>query len=268
MSVDPADFIRANTIATAPPLVPEVVLHLATEVVPLWRKTEEELEASGVPPPYWAFAWAGGQALARYVLDNPEFVRARRVLDFGSGSGLLSIAAAKAGARDVLAADIDRFACAAIALNCEANFPPPHFAGEVSSERSESDGGGKWVPPLPPSVLRRFAPQDTSPALRGRSHIVEITSADVIGSSCKWDTILVGDMCYERPLAERLLSWLHACIDAGATVLLGDPGRSYFPKSGVTKLRTYHVQTTRELEDREIRETSVYRLTRDGAGPT
>jgi predicted nicotinamide N-methyase len=221
MSVDPADFVRANTIATAPPLVPEVVLHLATEVVPLWRKTEEELEASGVPPPYWAFAWAGGQALARYVLDNPEIVRARRVLDFGSGSGLLSIAAAKAGARDVLATDIDRFAATAIALNCEAN------------------------------------------AVR-----VEITSADVIGSSCKWDTILVGDMCYERPLAERLLNWLRDCIDAGATVLLGDPGRSYFPKSGVTKLQTYHVQTTRELEDREIRETSVYRLTRDGAGPT
>jgi predicted nicotinamide N-methyase len=84
----------------------------------------------------------------------------------------------------------------------------------------------------------------------------------MIGRACVWDVILVGDMCYERPLAERLLAWLQAC---GARVLLGDPGRSYFPKSGVEKLATYRVQTTRELEDREIRETSVYFL---GAGPT
>jgi len=118
---DPAEFIRGNAALIAPPLVPEVRLHLAIEVVPLWRKTEEELHEEGVPPPYWAFAWAGGQALARYVLDNPETVRGRRVLDFGSGSGLVAIAAAKAGAAHVLAADIDAFAAAAIALNVEAN---------------------------------------------------------------------------------------------------------------------------------------------------
>jgi predicted nicotinamide N-methyase len=91
---------------------------------------------------------------------------------------------------------------------------------------------------------------------------VDVTSDDVIGRECVWDVILVGDMCYERPLAERLLAWLQSC---GVRVLLGDPGRSYFPKSGVEKLSTYRVQTTRELEDREIRETSVYFL---GAGPT
>src|ERR1700753_139185 len=90
-------FILANTALVAPPLVPEVALHLATEVVPLWRKTEEQLEAEGVPPPYWAFAWAGGQALARYVLDHSHVVRAKAVLDFGSGSGLVAIAAMKAG---------------------------------------------------------------------------------------------------------------------------------------------------------------------------
>jgi predicted nicotinamide N-methyase len=211
---EPARFVAANTALLSPPLVPEIRLHLATEVVPLWRKTEEELEAEGVPPPYWAFAWAGGQALARYVLDHPAEAAGKRVLDFGSGSGLVAIAAAKAGAADILAADIDAFACAAIALNAIAN-----------------------------------------------GVVLRVTHNDVIGMPCTWDTILVGDMCYERPLAERLLAWLGDCARNGATVLLGDPGRSYFPKSGVEKLGTYNVQTTRDLEDREIRETSVYRFT-------
>src|SRR6266700_5678403 len=118
---DPADFIRMNTALIAPPLVPEVRLHLATEVVPLWRKTEEELEAEGVPPPFWAFAWAGGQALARYVLDNPEIVAGKAVLDFASGSGLVAIAAMKAGAARTLACDVDPICRAAIAVNAEAN---------------------------------------------------------------------------------------------------------------------------------------------------
>jgi predicted nicotinamide N-methyase len=221
---DPACFIRDNTALISPPLVPEVRLHLATEVVPLWRKTEEELEAEGVPPPYWAFAWAGGQALARYVLDHPQHARNKTVMDFGSGSGLVAIAAAKAGARSVVAAEIDSFAATAIALNARAN-----------------------------------------------DAAISIETADVIGTSARFDVILVGDMCYERPLAERLLQWLLECLESGAVVLLGDPGRSYFPKSGIEKLATYRVQTTRELEDREIRETSVYRLlaeARPGGGPT
>jgi predicted nicotinamide N-methyase len=212
---DRAQFIRENTELIAPPLVPEIRLHLATEVVPLWRKTEEELERMGVPPPFWAFAWAGGQALSRYVLDHREEVAGKRVLDFGAGSGMVAIACMKAGAASVLAADIDLFAVAAITLNALAN-----------------------------------------------DARLDVTSDDVIGRDCAWDVILVGDMCYERPLAERLLAWLQSCE---ARVLLGDPGRSYFPKSGVGKLATYRVQTTRELEDREIRETSVYFL---GAGPT
>ncbi len=117
---DPAAFIRANTALIAPPLVPEIRLHLATEVVPLWRKTEEELEAEGIPPPFWAFAWAGGQALSRYVLDNAS-VAGKSVLDFGSGSGLIGVAAKMAGATQVLCADIDAFAGAAATLNAEAN---------------------------------------------------------------------------------------------------------------------------------------------------
>ena len=211
---DCREFILRNTSLIAPPLVPEIRLLLATEVVPLWRKTEEELQAEGVPPPYWAFAWAGGQALARYLLDHPQEVAGRSVLDFGSGSGLVAIAATKSRAAHVLATDIDDFAIAAINLNSQLN------------------------------------------------HVmIETTSEDMIGANAQWDTIVLGDMCYERPLAERLLAWLQDCAAVGAAVLLGDPGRSYFPKSGVEKLATYHVKTTRELEDREIRETSVYRLT-------
>jgi predicted nicotinamide N-methyase len=208
--VNPTDFIRANTERLSPPLVPEIKLHLATEIMPLWRKSEEELEAMGVPPPYWAFAWAGGQALARYVLDNMQTVRGKRVLDFGSGSGLVGIATAMAGAASVLSADIDRYAEAAIGLNARAN-----------------------------------------------GVAIATTTNDIIGTCGDWDIILIGDMCYERPLAERLLAWLR---DSGADALLGDPGRSYFPKSGVERLALYNVQVTRDLEDREIRETGVYRL--------
>ena len=212
-SMSPEDFIKANAVVEAPPLVPEIKLHLASEVVPLWRATEEELAASGLPPPYWAFAWAGGQALGRYLLDHPEMVRGKRVLDIGAGSGLVGLAAAKAGAAEVLAADIDAFACAAIRLNAAVN-----------------------------------------------DSAITVTQDDLIGAPCIWDVILVGDLFYERPLAERLLAWLKP-LDVPA--LLGDPGRNYFPKSGIEELARYKVQTTRDLEDREIRDTGVYKLIRD-----
>jgi predicted nicotinamide N-methyase len=114
-------FIRANTRLLPVPHAPEILLHVADGVTPLWLKTEEELGELGLPPPFWAFAWAGGQALARYLLDHPGLVAGRRVLDFASGSGLVAIAAMKAGAASALAADIDAFAIAAIALNAEAN---------------------------------------------------------------------------------------------------------------------------------------------------
>ena len=118
---DARSFILANTRLTAVPHVPEIMLHVADESVALWRKTEEELGEAGLPPPYWAFAWAGGQALARFLIDHPERVRDLRVLDLASGSGLVAIAAARAGAVPVVAADIDPFAECAIALNAVAN---------------------------------------------------------------------------------------------------------------------------------------------------
>jgi predicted nicotinamide N-methyase len=133
--VQPTSFIHENTRLLPPPLVPEVALQLAHEAMPLWEKTEEELGALGLPPPFWAFAWAGGQALARHVLDHPQLVAGRHVLDFGSGSGLVGIAAMKAGARRATASEIDRFAFAAIAANAAAN------GVAVEIERADVIGG-------------------------------------------------------------------------------------------------------------------------------
>lgn len=118
---DRAAFIRANTRLIAPPLAPEMRLYLADEAVELWTKTEAELQASGLPPPFWAFAWAGGQALARWIGDHSDRLVGRRVLDFASGSGMVAIAAALAGAAKVEASEIDPFAQAAIALNAGEN---------------------------------------------------------------------------------------------------------------------------------------------------
>jgi predicted nicotinamide N-methyase len=213
-SADPARFIRRNTALHEPPLVPEVKLHLATEIVPIWQMTEDELEKSGLPPPFWAFAWAGGQALSRYILDNPDIVRGKTVLDFGAGSGLIGIAAAKAGAKKVLSADIDSFAVEAIRINAASNGVD-----------------------------------------------VQATPEDLVGVENRgWEVILVGDMCYERPLAERIEIWLRRLAGEGVTVLIGDPGRTYLPKSGLEKLISYAVMTTRELEDTDVRNTSVWRV--------
>src|SRR3954470_12358551 len=107
------EFILANTRRQRPPHTPELELYLADEITPIWRMTEEALAEIGLPPPFWAFAWAGGQAVARYVLDNPGVVAGKRVVDFASGSGLVGIAAMRAGAAHVLAADIDGFCEAA-----------------------------------------------------------------------------------------------------------------------------------------------------------
>jgi predicted nicotinamide N-methyase len=210
---DPASFIRANTAVEAPRLVPEISLHLASEITPIWEATEASIEQAGLPPPYWAFAWAGGQALARYILDNPETVRGRDALDFGAGSGLVAIAAAKAGAARVIAADIDDFAAAAIRLNA---------------------------------------------ALNGVA--IDCVTDDVIGRSDGFDVALIGDMCYERPLADRVEAWLRALAARGTDVLIGDPGRTYFPKAGVERVARYSVHTTREIEDTDLRLTGVWRI--------
>ncbi|HRD76182.1 MAG TPA: 50S ribosomal protein L11 methyltransferase [Hyphomicrobiaceae bacterium] len=198
----------------APPLVPEVRLHLAEESLAIWQKTEEELGELNVPPPFWAFAWAGGQALARYVLDHPEVARGCATLDLGAGSGLAAIAAMKAGARHALSADPDAFSAAAAAVNAAAN--------GVALETTTAD------------LL------DTPPGAFG--------------------LVLVGDLFYERTLAERVLAFVTAASAAGATVLVGDPMRSYFPRHRFVPVAEYNVPVTRELEDAEIKRAAVWRL--------
>ena len=207
-------FIRENTRPQAPPHTPELRLHLADEVTPIWKLTEEALEAIGLPPPFWAFAWAGGQALARYVLDHPEIVAGKRVIDFATGSGIVAIAAMKAGAKSVLAADIDIFCEAAVGLNAEANGVEVAFTDQ------------NLLDAPPPEA----------------------------------DVLLAGDICYERPMAEAVMAWLRQGRAAGASVLIGDPGRTYFPKDGLEKLDEYQVPTTRELEDLAVKRTSVWTL--------
>ncbi|MFV0369223.1 MAG: class I SAM-dependent methyltransferase [Hyphomicrobiaceae bacterium] len=206
-------FIRANTRILSPPLVPEISLHLAEESLPIWQKTEEELGEINVPPPYWAFAWAGGQALARYLLDHPELVTGCSVLDLGAGSGLQAIAAAKAGATKVLAADIDHLAQAACQLNGEVN-----------------------------------------------DVVIDTTTSDLLATPLaqRYDVILVGDLFYERPLASRASQLIESAVAEDMLVLIGDPERSYFPKGKFDCIARYAVPVTRELEDAEIKRTSVW----------
>ena len=118
---DDANFVRTQTTLDRPALVPEITLHLANAITPIWQATEAWLAERNMAPPFWAFAWPGGQALARYVLDNPDSIAGCRVLDFAAGSGIAAIACALAGARAIDAAEIDPLARAAIALNAIAN---------------------------------------------------------------------------------------------------------------------------------------------------
>lgn len=208
-------FVLANTSLQSPPHVPEIKLYLADEAHDLWHRTEDELATIGLPPPFWAFAWAGGQGVARYVLDHPETVKNRFVLDFASGSGLVGIAAALAGASHVCCCDIDPFARPAILLNAAAN-------------------GTK----------------------------VEVHIEDLIGTDAGWEMVLAGDVFYDKPFAERLIPWFKTLAARGANIIVGDPGRSYFPKNLLESLAVYSVPVTRVLEDAEIKQTTVWRFRR------
>jgi predicted nicotinamide N-methyase len=216
---DPEDFIIRNTRLGAPPLVPEIALYLANAVMPLWEMTEADLERQGLPPPYWAFAWPGGQAVARLILDRPELVKARRVLDLGAGGGVAAIAAMRAGAWQATANDIDALALTATRLNAAANSVAVDTLGRDLLDDSAQGGPAR-----------------------------------------DWDIILAGDLCYEKPMAGRVMGWLRAAAGSGVTVLLGDPGRAYAPADGLYKLGDFAVPVSRDLEDRDIRHTVVWQV--------
>lgn len=208
-------FIKANARQSQPPLTPELTLWLAEEATELWEATEAFLAEKELPPPFWAFAWAGGQALARYTLDNPETVRGKRILDFGSGCGMAAIAALIAGAESALAADFDPFAAKAATANAEENnVTIKTFAGDATT----------------------LEPTD-------------------------FDVILAADVCYDRRQADPATAWLRSAVEAGAIVLFGDPGRTYFPESGVAPLADYDIPTPVALEQYPIMPTRVWRLT-------
>ncbi|NMM43734.1 methyltransferase [Rhodospirillaceae bacterium KN72] len=206
--------IRDNTRIQSPRLLPEMQLHLAQDDVPLYRMGEDELYALGIGTPYWAFAWAGGQALGRYLLDNPTAVRGRKVLDFGAGSGMVGIAAAMAGAFDVFGNDIDPVAGEAMRLNAELN--------DVH---------------------------------------LDILTEDVIGRTDReFEVVLVGDVFYDKGIADLVLPWLRDLKAMGRTILIGDPDRFYLPNLGLERIARYASETTGLMEDTDLRNAGVWTL--------
>jgi predicted nicotinamide N-methyase len=193
--------------------VPEIELHLATEITPIWQASEAWLAQRNIEPPFWAFAWPGSQVLARLILDGTIAVAGRRVLDFAAGGGLAAIAAARAGAARVEAAEIDPLAIAATRLNAAQN------GVEVAAE-----------------------------------------TGDVVGAARRWDIVMAGDVCYEAPMTGHIMPWLRRLAGEGAEVLIADPGRAYLPKDGLQPIATLRVPTTRELEDRDFRDVTIFRV--------
>ena len=213
---DPEAFIRHHTALERPALVPELRLWLAAEYLPIWQATEDWLERNNVDPPYWAFCWPGGQAVARYLLDHAAAIAGRRVVDFAAGGGVASLAAMRAGAAGALANDIDLMALAAIRLNAVAN-----------NVMVETDGAD-WLagPPAAPEA----------------------------------DVVIAGDVCYEREMTARAMAWLRGHAARGRLVLLGDPGRNYFIADRLEALARYDIPTSLQLENRGLRQTTVWRV--------
>ena len=224
-----AEFIRGRTAIAAPPLIPEIALYLSgEEPTVLWKRTERETGRGDLPPPFWAYPWAGGIAVARYLLDHPERAAGRVVLDVASGSGLVAIAAARAGAARVIANDIDPMAVAAITLNAAVN--------DVEVLVTDAD------------------------LLTGDAAATALLAGET--SLPVPDLVVVGDACYERRLAHRMLAFLRRAQSSGASALLGDPGRTYLPATGLRPLASYVVTAWPGLEDTEVKQTTVWELAR------
>jgi predicted nicotinamide N-methyase len=205
------EFVRSAGRLRAVPGVAEIRLHLADEVIGLWQRTEDEFGA-GRQPPFWAFAWPGGQALARYLLDHPGLTAGRSVLDVGSGSGLAAIAAARAGAATVTASEVDAVAAAAIRLNARANgVPEPAIVGDVLD-----------------------------------------------GEAAGAEFVLIGDVCYSRPVAERVLGFIERLTARGTAVLVGDIGRAFLPRERFVVLDARDFPVMADLEDSGVKRAMVW----------
>jgi predicted nicotinamide N-methyase len=233
-----AAFVRSWARLAPVAGVPEITLYQADEPIGLWELTEGEFR-SEQPPPFWAFAWAGGQALARYLLDHPEVVAGRRVLDLGSGSGLVAVAAARCGAAWVDAVDIDPVAVAAVGLNAAANGVtvtatradlPDQAPGE--HDTGPADGPGR----------RGAGPPGQDPRRRVA------------------DVVLAGDVFYSQAMADRMIRFLLRAARDGARVLVGDPDRAFLPRARFAQLDSYDVPVPPALESVRVRRTAVWEL--------
>ncbi|HXN14990.1 MAG TPA: 50S ribosomal protein L11 methyltransferase [Usitatibacter sp.] len=206
-------FLRQATEVKSPEICPEIRLNLAADLATLWADQERWLGRLGLPAPYWGIAWPGGQAIARHVLDNPESFRGAAILDLGAGSGLCAIAAAKAGARRVHAADIDPFSALAIEANAGLN--------DVR---------------------------------------VAIVEEDLIDRPSRWDVVLAADLWYEKFLAGRITPWLRRLAQDGTRVLVGDTGRAFLPRAGLTEVGRYAIPTSQSLEPGAAGAAAVWQL--------
>lgn len=226
-AIDPDEFVRRHLRVSPVAEVPEIQLHQAEEPIGLWLATEGEYY-SEAPPPFWAFAWAGGQGLARYLLDHPAEVAGRNVVDLASGSGIVAIAAALAGGAEVWAVEIDPLAVNAIELNAKLNNVQLRVIGEDVLDRGLADLG---------------VPLGTDPA----------------------PLVVAGDVFYSENMSARVLTFLRRAARDGADVLVGDPGRAFFPADYFTAVTASEMRVRPELESTDWRTVTIWRINPRGA---
>jgi predicted nicotinamide N-methyase len=226
-AIDPGEFVRRHLHVSPVAQVPEVLLHQAEEPIGLWLLTEGEYY-SEAPPPFWAFAWAGGRGLARYLLDHPDEVAGRSVVDLAAGSGLVAIAAARAGAGAVWAVEIDPLAVRAIELNAGLNQVPVQVIGDDVLDRGLADLG---------------VPVGGDPA----------------------PLVVAGDVFYSQEMSGRVLTFVRRAARDGADVLVGDPDRAYFPDKYFVPVTSCDMPVRPELESTTSRTVSIWRINPRGA---
>jgi predicted nicotinamide N-methyase len=232
-------------------IVPELRLHLADDMDAAWEQVQRELDDGDLPPPFWAFAWLGGQAVARHLLDHPEEVRGRRVLDLATGSGLCALAARRAGAAHVLAADVDPVAVVAARLNAAENGLEVDVVGDDLLDTAPPDV----------DVVLAGVVEDVAARLNAAENGLEV---DVVGDDLldtappDVDVVLAGDVFYDAEMAARVQPWLVDAARSGARVLVGDPGRHYLPRALLAEVAELDVPTTRELEGVTVKRVRVY----------